>query len=224
MDSSLQNFQAVFFDMDGTLVDTEPYWLESETELMARYGYAWTSDDQRHCLGGPLPRVGRYMHELAQAETPEFFESELVTLVASKFSGALHFMPGARELLDEVRLLGIPLGLVSASPRVLVDSTLSNIGSDVFAVSISSNDVGKSKPDPESYLLAANHLNVDISQSLILEDSLTGISAARASGAWVLAIPHIVSVNRDPRTRVVDSLVDLSLAEISSLFNERMDA
>jgi HAD superfamily hydrolase (TIGR01509 family) len=133
-------------------------------------------------------------------------------------------MPGARELLEEVRLLGIPLGLVSASPRVLVDSTLSNIGPDVFAVSISSNDVGKSKPDPESYLLAANHLNVDISQSLILEDSLTGISAARASGAWVLAIPHIVSVDRDLRTRVVDSLVDLSLAEISSLFTERMDA
>ena len=133
-------------------------------------------------------------------------------------------MPGARELLDEIRDLGIPLGLVSASPRVLVDATLSNIGSDVFAVSVSSNDVEKSKPDPESYLTAASQLNVDISKSLILEDSLTGISSARASGAWVLAIPHIVEVEAGPRTRVVDSLVDLSLAEISSLFTDRMDA
>ena len=210
--------------MDGTLVDTEPYWLQSETELMAQYGYVWTPDDQRHCLGGPLPRVGQYMHELAQAETPEFFESELVALVTSKFSGALNFMPGAHELLDEIRHLGIPLGLVSASPRVLVDATLSNIGSDVFAVSVSSNDVEKSKPDPESYLTAASQLNVDISKSLILEDSLTGISSAQASGAWVLAIPHIVEVEAGPRTRVVDSLVDLSLAEISSLFTDRMDA
>jgi len=218
------NFQAVFFDMDGTLVDTEPYWLQSETELMARYGYVWTPDDQRHCLGGPLPRVGRYMHELAHAEDPEFFVEELVSLVSSKFSHSLNFMPGARELLNEIRSLGVPMGLVSASPRILVDATLSNIGSDVFAVSVSSNDVEKSKPDPESYLMAANHLNVDISQSLVLEDSLTGISAARASGAWVLAIPHIVSVDQDRRTRVVNSLVDLSLAEISSLFTERMDA
>jgi HAD superfamily hydrolase (TIGR01509 family) len=224
MDSSLQNFQAVFFDMDGTLVDTEPYWLESETELMARYGYAWTSDDQRHCLGGPLPRVGRYMHELAHAEDPEFFVEELVSLVSSKFSHSLNFMPGARELLNEIKSLGVPMGLVSASPRVLVDATLSNIGSDVFSVSISSNDVRNSKPDPESYLTAASQLNVDISKSLILEDSLTGISSARASGAWVLAIPHIVEVEAGPRTRVVDSLVDLSLAKISSLFTERMDA
>jgi HAD superfamily hydrolase (TIGR01509 family) len=224
MDNSSQNFQAVFFDMDGTLVDTEPYWLESETELMARYGYTWTSDDQRHCLGGPLPRVGRYMHELAHAENPEFFVEELVSLVSSKFSRSLNFMPGARELLDEIKMLGIPVGLVSASPRVLVDATLSNIGSDVFEVSISSQDVRNSKPDPESYLTATSRLNVEISKSLILEDSLIGISSAQASGAWVLAVPHIVEVEEGPRTRVVDSLVDFSLAKISSLFTERMDA
>lgn len=223
MDTPPKHFQAIFFDMDGTLVDTEPYWLQSETELMARYGYTWTPDDQRHCLGGPLPRVGRYMHELAQAESPEFFERELVSLVSSKFSGPLNFMPGARELLDEARIQKIPLGLVSASPRVLVDATLANLGSGVFAVSVSSSDVSKSKPDPESYLFAASQLGVDISQALILEDSLTGISSAQASGAWVLAIPHIVEVDEDSRTVVVDSLVDCTLAKISSLFTERMD-
>ena len=223
MDTPPKDFQAIFFDMDGTLVDTEPYWLQSETELMARYGYVWTPDDQRHCLGGPLPRVGSYMRELAQAESPDFFERELVSLVSSKFSGSLNFMPGARKLLDEARVNKVPLGLVSASPRVLVDATLANLGPGVFAVSISSDDVGKSKPDPEPYLFAASQLGVDISQSLILEDSLTGISSARASGAWVLAIPHIVEVEEDPRTVVVDSLVDCTLAKISSLFTERMD-
>jgi len=224
MDTPPKHFQAIFFDMDGTLVDTEPYWLQSETELMARYGYAWTPDDQRHCLGGPLPRVGSYMNELAQAESPEFFERELVSLVSSKFSGSLNFMPGARELLAEARVNKVPLGLVSASPRVLVDATLANLGPEVFAVSVSSSDVGKSKPDPDPYLFAAAQLGVDITQSLILEDSLTGISSARASGAWVLAIPHIIEVEEDPRTVVVDSLVDCTLAKISSLFTERMHA
>lgn len=223
MGISKKSFEAVFFDMDGTLVDTEPYWLESETELMARYGYSWTADDQRHCLGGPLPRVGRYMHALAGAKDADFFERELITLVISKFSRSLNFMPGALELLEEVQSQKIPVGLVSASPRVLVDATLAAFEPGIFAVSISSNDVTNSKPDPESYLTAASRLDVDISQSLILEDSLTGISSAQASGAWVLAIPHIVTVENHPRTRIVGSLVDYSLAKIASLFTERMD-
>jgi HAD superfamily hydrolase (TIGR01509 family) len=215
-------FQSVFFDMDGTLVDTEPYWLESETELMKRFGYEWTSFDQQQCLGGPLPRVGRYMQEKAGAENAEFFERELITLVAQKFSGTLSFMPGARELLSEIVDAGIPVGLVSASPRILVDSVLQNIGNDLFAITISSNDVVKSKPDPDPYLLAAEGLGSDISRSLILEDSLTGISAAQASGAWVLAIPHIVQVDSHPRTVITDTLVDSTLRELTSLFTERM--
>ncbi len=214
--------EAVFFDMDGTLVDTEPYWLASEIELMSNFGYSWSAEDQRHCLGGPLLRVGEYMHSLVDAETPEYFVNALVRKVEEKFSQGINFMPGAHELLHALHMANMPLGLVSASPRNLVDATLNALQSKYFQVSISSNDVVNSKPDPESYIRAAKNLNVNLSRCVILEDSMTGIAAARASRAFVIAIPHIVDIKPDPQTIVIDSLVDFHLEELLEKFNEWM--
>ena len=205
--------------MDGTLVDTEPYWLASETELMARYGVQWSEKDQIHCLGGPLPRVGQYMSDLSLgAESAEYFEHELVRLVAEKFSQGIDFMAGALELLSEIFEAQVPLALVSASPRILVDAALSRLSQDFFSISISSSEVKESKPNPEGYLKAAEKLGVDISTTLILEDSATGIAAAKASGAYVLAIPHIVSLDLNEKSIKVDSLEDLTFAEITRNF------
>jgi len=157
--------------MDGTLVDTEPYWLIAETSLMAEFGHVWTLEDQKHCLGGPLTRVGAYMFALAKSESPQFFIRELVVRVESQFVAELNFMPGAKKLMEEIYAAGIPMGLVSASPRNLVDATLKSLDRDYFALSISSNEVSESKPNPESYLKAAASLGVEIRDSLILEDS-----------------------------------------------------
>ena len=208
--------------MDGTLVDTEPYWLKAETSLMAQFGHVWTLEDQKHCLGGPLPRVGAYMFELAKSESPEFFVRELVDRVESQFVAGLNFMPGARELMQEIHAAGIPMGLVSASPRNLVDATLKSLDRDYFVVSISSNEVSESKPNPESYLRAATALGVEIGDCLILEDSRPGIAAAQASGALVLAIPHLVDAAEHPRTLIVDSLVDLKLEDVATMMHERI--
>jgi len=208
--------------MDGTLVDTEPYWLIAETSLMADFGYKWRIEDQKHCLGGPLPRVGAYMFDLVNSESPDFFVRELVQRVELQFIAGLNFMPGARELMEEIYAAGIPMGLVSASPRNLVDATLKSLSSDYFSVSISSNEVSVSKPNPESYLKAAEALGVVISDCLILEDSRPGIAAAQASGALVLAIPHLVEVAEHPRTLVVDSLVDLDLKNLATMIHERI--
>ncbi len=208
--------------MDGTLVDTEPYWLKAETALLAEYGHVWTLDDQKHCLGGPLPRVGAYMHGLVNAQTPEYFVQELVARVEAQFLSRIHFVPGAKELLDEVFASGLPLGLVSASPRNLVNATLASLDEEYFGVSISSHDVKESKPHPESYLTAAMALGVDITKCLILEDSRPGIASAQASGAYVIAIPHLVEVASHPRTLIVDSLVDLGLTTLTTMMKERI--
>ena len=210
--------------MDGTLVDTEPFWLEAETELMARFNYTWRPEDQRHCLGGPLTRVGAYMAEKAGEGDSEFFVNELVSSVAEKFQTDLHFMPGAYELVEELKQCGIPLGLVSASPRILVDATLSRIGADVFDISISSEDVARNKPYPDPYLRAAELIHVDIANSLILEDSQTGISSAQSAGASVLAIPHIVTIAPHPKTVIINSLVGYDFAALSQLFHDRTSA
>jgi HAD superfamily hydrolase (TIGR01509 family) len=135
--------------------------------------------------------------------------------MVDKFQGDLPFMPGAIALIDDLTAHGVPLTLVSASPRSLVDAALSNFEVNPFVRSISSNDVKVSKPDPEGYLLAATSGGHEISNSLVLEDSLTGVTAAKASGAWVLAVPHLVPIEKSGRVDVTDSLANWSYEKLA---------
>lgn len=209
-------YSAVFFDMDGLLVDSEPLWLISETQMMAQFGYQWLESDQAACLGGPLDRVGEYMSGLIDGKRDgNSLMLEIIDRMVSKFKGDLPFMPGAVELINELRAHGVPLTLVSASPRSLVDAVLANFEVNPFVRSISSNDVKVSKPDPEGYLLAASSGGHDISNSLVLEDSLTGVTAAKASGAWVLAVPHLVPIEKNGRVDVTDSLANWSYGKLA---------
>jgi HAD superfamily hydrolase (TIGR01509 family) len=215
--NALPNFySAIFFDMDGLLVDSEPLWLISETQMMAEYGYEWLESDQAACLGGPLDRVGNYMSGLIGGKRDgNSLMLEIVDRMVEKFKGDLPFMPGAIELIKDLRAHGVPLTLVSASPRSLVDAALSNFEVNPFVRSISSNDVKVSKPDPEGYLLAATSGGHEISNSLVLEDSLTGVTAAKASGAWVLAVPHLVPIEKGGRVDVTDSLTTWSYEKLA---------
>ena len=209
-------YSAVFFDMDGLLVDSEPLWLESETEMMAQYGYKWLESDQAVCLGGPLDRVGNYMSDLINGKRDgKSLMLEIIDRMVVKFKGELPFMPGAVELINDLRTHGVELTLVSASPRSLVDAALSNFKEIPFAKSISSNDVKVSKPDPEGYLLAASSGGHDVTNCLVLEDSLTGVTAAKASGAWVLAVPHLVAIEKNGRVDITDSLSSWSYEKLA---------
>lgn len=209
-------YSAVFFDMDGLLFDSEPVWLESETEMMAQYGYQWLEADQAACLGGPLDRVGNYMSDLIDGKRDgESLKAEIIVRMVEKFKGQLPFMPGAIELINDLRSHGVELTLVSASPRSLVDAALSNFEVTPFARSISSNDVKVTKPDPEGYLLAATSGGHAISNCLVLEDSLTGVTAAKASGAWVLAVPHLVPIEKHGRVDTTTSLANWSYEKLA---------
>jgi len=208
--------QGIFFDMDGLLVDTEPYWLQTERELMAEFGVHWQSEDQLFCLGGPMEKVGRYMSDLAERkQSPEWFASELIDRMAEKFT-LISPMPGISQLLSEISKNHIPAALVSASPRRLVDAVLASIPNHPFALSISADDVVRGKPHPDPYLKAATLLQVAIENSLILEDSPTGVTAARASGAWVVAVPHIAPIAPAERSVVIETLAG---ASVTSLWN-----
>lgn len=219
MNQISSTLEAVLFDMDGTLINSEPYWLICESTLMARFSHRWTDQDQAFCIGGPLPKVGAYMSELAGgAESAAYFEVELVRMVAEKFTHGLEFMPGARELVDNLAQSKIPMALVSASPRLLVDCALALLPQGTFITSVSSQDVRVSKPDPESYLLAATRLGVDIKHCLVLEDSKTGIGAGLSSGAVVIGIPHIITYPATPRLHLRRDLVGLTTAGIKEIF------
>ena len=214
-------FDAVFFDMDGLLVDSEPEWLKSESEITAAYGYQWTSQDQVACLGGPLSRVGQYMHDKCnQAETPDFFTNKLVEVQSEKMRSHTPFMPGAYELVKDLQKNGVKTGLVSASPRIIVDAVLDNVGAELFPFSISSDDVERTKPHPDAYLRAAQLTNSAIENCLVFEDSLTGVGAATSSGAWLVAVPHLVHVDESERVRVIKSLEQLNFTKVQELYKD----
>ena len=207
--------------MDGLLVDSEPEWLKSESEITAAYGYQWTSQDQVACLGGPLSRVGQYMHDKCnQAETPDFFTNKLVEVQSEKMRSHTPFMPGAYELVKDLQKNGVKTGLVSASPRIIVDAVLDNVGAELFPFSISSDDVERTKPHPDAYLKAAQLTNSAIENCLVFEDSLTGVGAATSSGAWLVAVPHLVHVDESERVRVIKSLEQLNFTKVQELFKD----
>ena len=211
-------FEAVFFDMDGLMVDSEPEWLKSETEVTTAFGYSWLEEDQVACLGGPLTRVGQYMFDkCGQQQSPQFFTQTLIDTQVARMRGNTPTMPGAIELVRELQLHGVKTALVSASPRNIVDAVLDNLGHELFPFSISSDDVTVTKPDPECYLKAATLSGSEISECLVFEDSITGITAAKASGAYLIAVPHLVSVAESVRVRVIKSLEHMSYSKLSQL-------
>ncbi|CAN2196326.1 COG0637 Predicted phosphatase/phosphohexomutase [Candidatus Nanopelagicaceae bacterium] len=212
-------YDAVFFDMDGLLINSEPLWLESETQMMAEYGYEWLESDQAACLGGPLDRIGHYMSALIDGKRDgKYLTNEIIERMVEKFQGALPLMPGSAELIADLRENQVELTLVSASPRSLVDAALLNFAINPFVRSFSSGDVKVSKPDPEGYLLAASSGGHDISNCLILEDSLTGVTAAKAAGAWVLAVPHLVPIEKGGRVDVTTSLANWSYQKLATKY------
>jgi len=211
-------FEAVFFDMDGLMVDSEPEWFLSEVEVTKPFGYTWLEADQIACLGGPLSKVGQYMFDKCERQqSPEYFRQALIDTQVTRMRGNTPTMPGAVELVKELQSHGIKTALVSASPRNIVDAVLDNLGHDLFPFSISSDDVAKTKPDPESYLKAAEMSGSNISNCLVFEDSITGMSAAIASGAYLIGVPHLVSIEESARVRVIKSLELLSFKKLTEL-------
>ena len=211
-------FEAVFFDMDGLMVDSEPEWFQSEVEVTSPFGYTWLEVDQIACLGGPLSKVGQYMFEkCGRQRSPEYFTQALIDTQVARMRGNTPTMPGAMELVRELQSHGIKTALVSASPRNIVDAVLDNVGHDLFPFSISADDVQNTKPDPEGYLKAASMSGSEITNCLVFEDSLTGMNAAIASGAYLIGVPHLVTIEESERIRVIKSLEQISYTKLIEL-------
>lgn len=220
----LYPFAAVLWDMDGTLLDSEPLWLRAETELMEEFGVTWTTDDQLNCLGGPAERIGRYMFERSGGvESPTFFVDQVFKRTAKLFETDLRVMPGVRQRLEELYAAGIPMALVTASPRELADTAVNVLGAHFFSAVVSCDDVVNSKPDPESYFSAARQLQVDISKCLIFEDSHTGVKAAQASGASVVAIAHMVTFEPHPRSTIIPNIADIATQSLSEFYIDQKE-
>jgi HAD superfamily hydrolase (TIGR01509 family) len=201
------DLQAVLFDMDGLLVDSEPLWFEVETEVMTRLGGTWTEADQEALLGSSLDRSVRYFLERAAlpADPAEVGEWMISGIVAKVRDRGVTIMPGAAELVAGVAASGLPYALVTSSQRRFVDAVLARTGLR-FPVMVCGNDVTRGKPNPEPYLLATRRLCVPPSHCLVLEDSITGVTAAEAAGCFVVAVPTLDGIEARPGRWVRRSL------------------
>ena len=203
---------AVLWDMDGTLVDTEPYWIASEHRLVAEHGETWTDADAHSLVGFDLLDAA---HELrvrgGVTLEPRAVVDYLLDSVIHRCSEQLPWRPGAAELLARCVAAGLPNAMVTMSWRSLADAVIGAAPVGSFAASITGDEVVNGKPDPEPYLAAAAALGVEPSACLAIEDSPTGAASALAAGCATLGVPHVVSIPAAPGLTIIDSLDGLDV-------------
>jgi HAD superfamily hydrolase (TIGR01509 family) len=210
--------EAVLFDMDGLLVDSEPLWFETEVEVMARLGAPWSKEDQEQLLGGSMAKTAAYL--LSRAARPVSTEQVIRWMTDGMLKraaeGRIEIQPGARELVAEVAASGIPYALVTSSEREFAAAVMTGTGFD-FPIRVTGEDVERSKPAPDPYLLGARLLGARPERCVALEDSPTGVASATAAGCRVVAVPSLVDIPAADGRLVVKSLADVSLATLHSL-------
>jgi HAD superfamily hydrolase (TIGR01509 family) len=208
---------AVLWDMDGTLVDTEPYWIEVEFEIAARYGGSWSRQHALQLVGNDLIESGRYMREHMGIDVePAQIVEELLDGVVERVERQVPWRPGAVELLAGLGDLDVPCALVTMSYRRFVAPILQALPPGTFDVVVTGDAVSRGKPHPEPYLAAARQLGVPAGDCVAIEDSNTGARSAEAAGCTVLVVPNHVPVLDGDRRVFVDSLSDLDAADLGS--------
>lgn len=206
---------AVLWDMDGTLVDTEPYWIESEFEIVEQHGGSWSHEHAMNLVGGDLLESGRYIHEHSGIDlTPDRIVEELLDRVVARVSNEVPWRPGALELLDDLRTNGVRCALVTMSYRRFVAPILAMLPIDTFEVIVTGDTVSQGKPHPEPYEKAAAILGVDPAHTIAIEDSNTGARSAEAAGCTVLVVQNHVPVLPGERRIFVDTLVGMMTGDL----------
>lgn len=212
------SLQAVLLDMDGTLVDTEGLWWDAEVEVFAELGHHLGDEHRSVVVGGPMARSASY---LIQATGADITLAELTVLLNARFSQRIDsgapLMPGAARLLAELLSHGVPAALVSASHRTIIDRMLVSLGAHHFALTVAGDELTRTKPHPDPYLAAATRLGVDPARCAVLEDTVTGVTAAEAAGCRVVAVPSVAPIEAAVGRTVVDSLEDVNLSFLRGL-------
>ena len=206
---------AVLWDMDGTLVDTEPHWIAAETALVARHGASWDHEQALQLVGSALPESGRVLAEHLRSAVgvhvdPAEVVEELLDAVVAAVSAGVVWRPGALALLRELGAAGVPCALVTMSYRNLA-TTVAGMVPGAFAVVVSGDEVERGKPAPDPYLRAAQLLGVSAQRCVAIEDSPTGVASAEAAGCRVVACPHMVAIPPAPGRSRVASLAQVDL-------------
>ena len=221
--SSLQRLHAVLFDMDGTLVETEELWGEAMDALAGQLGGEFSAAGRAQTVGTSM-RVAMQILYADLGVDPatrdpsadaRWVETETATLMTSR---GMPWRPGAAELLSAVRAAGLATALVTTTPRriasIVLDRIATELGSSPFDVTVCGDEVPARKPDPAPYRQAMAALGVEPRSSLVVEDSLVGVTAGLAAGAAVLGVPSLQSLEAQRGLTLRPSLVGLTLPDL----------
>lgn len=219
---TIGGMQAVLFDMDGTLVDSEKLWDVSLTALYAELGGTLTPEVRASLVGGSAEDtirtvytdLGLELNPSAMAESDRWLHD----CTGELFDAGLPWCAGARELLEAIAAEDIPMALVTNTKRALTERALNSIGRQYFSASVCGDEVPRGKPAPDAYRRAATLLGLAPSACLAIEDSVAGTAAAESAGCPVLVVPNDVEVPAGPRRRRVNSLSELDVAALRAVY------
>ena len=208
--------------MDGTLVDTEPYWIRTEFALAEEYGASWSHEHALNLVGNDLLVSGEYIKRVMDLPlTPGEIVERLLDGVVAQMKERVPWCPGARELLDDLHRSGVPLALVTMSYRRFVRPLLDALPAGYFAAVITGDEVSAGKPDPEPYLAAARSLGVLPETCVAIEDSNTGATSAQAAGCVTVVVPNQVPVPEVAGRHRFESLVGVTTGDLAGLIAAR---
>jgi HAD superfamily hydrolase (TIGR01509 family) len=209
---------AVVFDNDGLLLDTESVWTRAERDIFERRGLEFTAAHKRELVGKSGAMAAELLERwLEQPGRGPALMEELDELVVAELEHGVEAMIGARDLLERLQAQGTPIGLVSNSPLAFVLRSLEIVGFEsIFDVVISAHEVAAPKPAPDPYLEACRRLGVEAGPGVIaLEDSPTGVAAARAAGLTVIGVPSVDGIELLEAHHIAASLLDSTVVELT---------
>jgi HAD superfamily hydrolase (TIGR01509 family) len=209
---------AVLWDMDGTLVDTEPYWMQAEIELVAAFGGIWTAQDGLTLVGSGLWSSAAVLQDRGVALSADEIVDRLTTRVMEQVETEVPWRPGALELLAELKDAGVPSAVVTMSVRRMAERVASAAPAGSFAGIVAGDEVAHSKPHPEPYLRGAQLMGAAPQDCVAIEDSRPGLESAAAAGAVCVGVPLHVALPEDTAYTLWDTLSGKTLLDISAVF------
>ncbi len=214
------SLNAVLFDLDGTIADTEPTWLEAKASVARRHGIVWTDDDGANSIGQATEQYSAEFVRRGAKGTVDDLGAEISEEVARRLSHGVLWRPGALELIRAAAAEKLPTALVTMSYRGIAQTVRSQLPFEAFDVIVAGDDVTRSKPDPEPYAKALVALGVAPSAAIAIEDTASGATSAEGAGLRTVVVPSHAEVPAAPRRWITESLADVDLARLRALLHQ----